>query len=297
MGWKLPDCIGSKVPRSSLAPLPVEEWSYSQQFEWAGTVTEMNDRKPNNVMLDDANISPGIALNWQPPQLWGEPLRKWASARAHVSAITSLALAEPTPRQPILLANEVAQGASYAMDRSPQKDCRACAAGCPGCCRVMVAVTVPEILAVVDYVRRECEAEVVDVIQQRATETAEQTEGMDRNQYAAQQLPCALLSSDDCCMTYPARPIRCRGWCSLSVERCHECFLAGSVDQTVPLDAHAYAVGQGAADGLSSGIAAAGLDDTFYELNSALARALDVPDAADQWIRGEPVFADCNRYG
>ena len=120
----------------------------------------MNDRQPNDSTPDDADIPPGIALNWQPPQLWGEPLRKWASARAHVAAITSLALAEPTPRLQILLANEVAQGASYAMDRSPQKDCRACTAGCPDCCHVMVAVTVPEALAVADCIQRECEAEV-----------------------------------------------------------------------------------------------------------------------------------------
>ncbi|MCH8922986.1 MAG: hypothetical protein IIA67_07545 [Planctomycetes bacterium] len=256
----------------------------------------MNDSQPLDAMPATADVSPGIALNWQPPQLWGEPLRKWASGKAHVAAITSLALAEPTPRLPILLAEEIAQGASYAMDRSPQKDCRECAAGCPGCCRVMVAVTVPEVLSAADYLRRNCQANLVGKIQQQATKTAAQTVDMNKNQYAEQQLPCAMLSADDCCMTYPARPIRCRGWCSLSVDRCNECFLTKAMDQTVPIDAHAYAVGQGAADGLSAGITSAGLDGTFYELNSALARALDVPDAAEQWLRGEPVFSDCNRY-
>jgi hypothetical protein len=57
--------------------------------------------------------------------------------------------------------------------------------------------------------------------------------------------------------------------------------------------AHAERVTDGVLVGLRDGLREAGLDDGLYEMHSALARALDVPDAAERWARGEKLFATC----
>ncbi len=87
----------------------------------------------------------------------------------------------------------------------------------------------------------------------------------------------------------------CRAWISLSREACHDCYFANHVCNTIPLDHHAYRVGQGVRSGLSSGLEAAGLDGNHYELNSVLGMVLDTPDAAKRWACGEDVFGDCRK--
>jgi hypothetical protein len=42
--------------------------------------------------------------------------------------------------------------------------------------------------------------------------------------------------------------------------------------------------------GVTRALKSAGLDANIYELNSALAAALETPDAAERWARGEQVF-------
>ena len=44
-------------------------------------------------------------------------------------------------------------------------------------------------------------------------------------------------------------------------------------------------------DGLRAGLAEAGLAHELLELAAALRVALSVPDAAERWLEGEPVFA------
>lgn len=56
-----------------------------------------------------------------------------------------------------------------------------------------------------------------------------------------------------------------------------------------------FTVGRGVQLGLQEGLQSAGLDAEVYEFNSALAKALETPDAADRWAKGENVFASCTR--
>ena len=41
---------------------------------------------------------------------------------------------------------------------------------------------------------------------------------------------------------------------------------------------------------MTRALKSAGLDANIYELNSAVATALEIPDAAERWARGEDVF-------
>ena len=132
-------------------------------------------------------------------------------------------------------------------------------------------------------------------IRDRASEISERTAEMDNLQYAQAMIRCPLLAEDDTCIVYNRRPIVCRAWCSLSVERCNACYLSGVPDDSIPLDSHAHAIGQEVRAGLANSLMSAGLDGAAYQLCSALVAALDNANAAEQWIKGKEVFAACER--
>jgi hypothetical protein len=71
------------------------------------------------------------------------------------------------------------------------------------------------------------------------------------------------------------------------------------IDSTLPASCEqsdvefSAAVGQGISEGLVEGLTAAGLDGQLYELNCALVGALDSPEAAGRWARGEVLLDSC----
>ena len=232
--------------------------------------------------------------NWQPQLLRGEQLRSWAHSTAEVTTTTKLFTARDK-----LTAADVASslhsGAQQAMDAGPNEGDRACHEGCPGCCHSLISVTPPEACNIAEYLREQMSAEEVDAIRQHATENAEKSQEMDNTEYAKSMLWCPLLDSHLKCSVYEVRPTCCRAWNSLSLSACHECYFSNHVEKTIPLDDHAYNVGQGVRTGFSAAIDGAGLDGKHYELNSALIKALDTPDAAERWARGEEVFENCHQ--
>lgn len=67
---------------------------------------------------------------------------------------------------------------------------------------------------------------------------------------------------------------------------------AGSPADAQDAKAHEQTVAQGIEMGMTRALKSAGLDSSLYEFNSALATALETPDAAERWARGERVFHD-----
>lgn len=244
--------------------------------------------------MDPEGLDSPRGDNWNPQLLRGDRLQQWAAATAEMTAAMMLA----GPRDETTascLAESICDGASRAMDGSPQKLCRECQPGCPGCCHVMIGVTPPEVIAISDYIHRELPDREAEV-RSRAGRNSDATATLDHHQYADAKVPCPLLDDAGNCSAYPRRPLRCRAWCSLSVDRCRECYAGSLVHDRLPIDAHAYTVGAGAVQGLSAGIQASGLDGEVYELNSALAAALDQPHVAADWAAGRDVFSSCKRY-
>jgi hypothetical protein len=54
----------------------------------------------------------------------------------------------------------------------------------------------------------------------------------------------------------------------------------------------AASIGRAVQIGLSQTLEDAGLDSKLYELSGALLTALDTPNAAKRWARGEQIFAE-----
>jgi hypothetical protein len=48
-------------------------------------------------------------------------------------------------------------------------------------------------------------------------------------------------------------------------------------------------------DGIIAGLNALGLDAQWYELASAVLRALEATDGPERWARGEGVFEGCDQ--
>jgi len=176
------------------------------------------------------------------------------------------------------------------IEQSPERDQRACRAGCAFCCYLpMVLVTAAEAVYLADWLQTHCSAEELAAVQRRLAERLQQQTTTASSSSTQVRLPCALLQ-DNHCLAYPARPLKCRGWNSVRLEACEQGYGHSQSSQPVPVDAYAFAMGNAVLNGLSESATQTGLDGTTHDLTSALARALEIPDAIQRWRKGERLF-------
>ncbi|HZL89596.1 MAG TPA: hypothetical protein VFB96_14625, partial [Pirellulaceae bacterium] len=192
---------------------------------------------------------------------------------------------------PLDLAHDVEDFTSEVVEESLRAELAAHGNRCQQRSRELIGVTVPETLAIVDDLKRILSPSEQRKILKRAKSNEQRLAGAAVRQEATVELPtCPLLAASGCCLTDDSRPIQCRCGCSLCA------VTAGATEEDADRPegaAFAADVGAGVAEGLSDGLASAGWDGRRYELNSALARALELPDAAARWSRGESVFETC----
>jgi Fe-S-cluster containining protein len=181
-------------------------------------------------------------------------------------------------------------------EQHPPKPPLACRAGCAWCCHKLVGTVAPEVLRIANFVRETFSAEDVATLTDRAAGLDEQRRSLTHDPWAAERLPCALLLEDGRCSVYPVRPLTCRGYNSTDVRRCEES-ATSRAHVTVPKDQVQLRLGTFVLDGLCAGVAEAGLAGDRLELTAALRVALTVPDTAERWLRGEPVFASARLPG
>ena len=115
---------------------------------------------------------------------------------------------------------------------------------------------------------------------------AERVKDLDAAHYAAAGVTCPLRCPDGKCAAAGVHPVVC---CGRGTQT------PGKNGDSLPVLAEEFGatLGCGMVQGVSQALAEAGLDGHVYELNSALAAALETPDAADRWAKNEPVFAGC----
>lgn len=154
-------------------------------------------------------------------------------------------------------------------------------------CSSMIAVTAPEVIEIVSSLRRNQPAGEVERIRNLAAQNARRAEALDSSAYSQAQIRCPLLcAGGDCCVS-EVKPIHCWGRCA---DGSRDCGTHRSVVND--LQENIQSVGAG----MSQGLQKAGLDGNLYELNSALATAMDTPDLASRWGRGDNIFADCRQF-
>lgn len=232
-------------------------------------------------------------LTWPSPFLRGAELRNWAATTVEELTLTRLN-GKRTGMRAVQLAAEVEEGAMQAMLPLAQQAERECIVACPETGQGPLGVTALEVLAIADHLRTNRSPAEQKRIHDRAVESsikiASRT-GDDRN---LPPLPCPLQGRDGVCWVYAARPLLCRplhaksiakGMGNRSVEP------AGSQTQAPGVDGREQTIAEGFEIGLTRALKSAGLDANIYELSSALAVALETPDAAQRWANGEKVFA------
>lgn len=221
------------------------------------------------------------------PPAAGEELAAYA---AEYHEATTVLQAEKDPETVTALIDDAHAWADRMIDRSPERDRRACRAGCAFCCYLpVVLVTAAEAVRLADWLRAHCSPEELAALRQRLADRNRRNVSSASTSPSQTPLPCALLQ-DDRCMAYPVRPLKCRGWTSLRREDCEQAYGPGQSPSQVPVDAYAFVMGNAVLNGLSDSVTHGGLDGTSYDLTSALARALEVPDVMRRWRNGEQLF-------
>jgi Fe-S-cluster containining protein len=164
----------------------------------------------------------------------------------------------------------------------------ACKEGCDWCCHLMVGAGVPEVVRVVEYLRRTLSADEFGALRERVLRLDARRQEL-KATAGDPHLPCALLVNHRC-TAYPVRPLMCGGFNSSDAAEC-ERFLRSSGRTPLPLYAPQLRLAAFVLDGMIAGLSESGLTGERVELTAALRIALEVPDAVERFLVGEPAFA------
>ena len=183
------------------------------------------------------------------------------------------------------LVKGVHRGLSAAIDALPSKVQHACAPGCFFCCYLPVDVLAPEAFRIAAHLKRTRSPGELAAVASRLGAHGQHDFGT---------RPCVFLDHGRCSI-YEVRPMVCRGYNSLSKERCEAFYNDASVDLKGTKDHQAGSLAEAMEEGVIAGLNALGLDAQWYELPSAVLRALETPAGASRWARGEAVFDGCDQ--
>jgi hypothetical protein len=198
-------------------------------------------------------------------------------------------------RAPLQVIEVAARGAAIAADAVQQAEQiapppqLACQEGCDWCCYLTVGTTVPEVVRIVEYLRQSLSADELHAFRERMARLEELRRELRPAKRGDPRLPCPLLVNHRCTV-YPVRPLTCWGCNSTDAGQC-EAFLKSPGKTTLPDYPPRHRIAAFVLDGMRAGLSESGLKDDLLELRAALRIALDVPDALERWLAGEPVFA------
>ena len=241
---------------------------------------------PKSVLGEPARA----VVNWLPPFLGGAALRDWEARNAEQVAQERLA-GQRTGKTAGLLAKEMEEAAMQAMLPLLEGTDLDRIVACPEAGQGLIGVTAPEALAIAAHIRKHKSRAEQERIYELAVVNAKRIAS--RAPGDPTPPPCALQGADHVCCTFALRPLRCRPLHARSIA---ETFSQRKATTPQPQPGapeaprHEEIVAQGIEDGMKRALKSAGLDAKMYELNSALATALGIPDAAERWARGEDVF-------
>jgi Fe-S-cluster containining protein len=178
------------------------------------------------------------------------------------------------------LVGQVHDDMTAAIEALPSKTQHACAAGCDFCCYLPVDVLTPEAFRIAAFLKRTHSPATLATLVCRLAAEGQHDFGL---------RPCVFLANRRCSI-YEVRPMVCRGYNSLSKERCEAYHHDASVDLRGSKDRLAGRLAEAMEDGVIAGLEALGLDAQWYELPSAVLRALEMTDGAARWASGETVL-------
>lgn len=166
-----------------------------------------------------------------------------------------------------------------------------CGPGCAHCCRLRVEVHAYEALAIAAFLRQQRTPEQLASLTDALRDRARQVRKYTPDEHVKAGLKCLFLDEQDRCTIHQRRPVLCVGLTSRSRADCKAAFLDHSDTTRVAVHLPVMACAQGAASGAAGAMRELGLESGYHELNAAVLTALEHPEAAQRWLRGENVFA------
>jgi hypothetical protein len=173
----------------------------------------------------------------------------------------------------------------------------ACQKNCPSCCALRVTATAPEIFLLARYVRlvNATPNGAAINLPKRIAQANRASRGLDERQRMALRRPCPLILRG-VCIIHPVRPLACRGHASFDRKACAQ--VASGRNVEVPVSEPHLNLRGLVQNALQSALRAAGLAWGLYEMNHALALAIDRPDRDAAWAKGGdslgPVIEDAD---
>jgi Fe-S-cluster containining protein len=174
------------------------------------------------------------------------------------------------------------------MAHTPPDERPACRAGCVFCCAIPVEIRAPEAIYIALRLREERSSAEIDALLEKLRRRVAERRGWLSDERWARRQMCVFLQNNGRCGIYAFRPLNCRGWTSTSRDDC-------ASESPVTPHALVHLAAQAAGHGLTRVAAALTLEATSYELEAAILRALETPDAAERWARGERIFTGCDQ--
>ncbi len=166
----------------------------------------------------------------------------------------------------------------------------ACRAGCAWCCRTTVVATSPlEILRIAAYLRAHLGLEELTTLRKRLAQREQRITSLPEERQDRARLACALLVKERCSI-YDVRPLACRGFISSDAAACEASYRAGWT-RPIPNGPRHLGIAIGVRDGVRRGLESTGHPARNVDLTRALGIALDLSDADERWLAGEPIFA------
>jgi Fe-S-cluster containining protein len=174
------------------------------------------------------------------------------------------------------------------MAHTPADERPACRVGCVFCCAIPVEIRAPEAIYIALRLREERSSAELDALLEKLRRRVAERRGWLCDERWARRQMCVFLQNNWRCGIYAFRPLNCRGWTSTSRDDC-------ASESPVTPHAFVHLATQAAGHGLTRVAAALQLEATSYELEAAILRALETPDAAERWARGERIFTGCDQ--
>jgi len=170
----------------------------------------------------------------------------------------------------------------------------ACAAGCPHCCVLNVAILLPEGVIIADWLRQRLPSSALGALRGRLADHCRRVRWMEDEERITKQVACPLLDADGNCTIHPVRPLLCRAVTSLDRSSCWEAFdpVVTDEERLVNADLLRRSVFDEAFMALARAIRHHGLDDRSIELGSGLLAFLEYPELRERLLSGERLPAE-----
>lgn len=167
----------------------------------------------------------------------------------------------------------------------------ACGPGCAACCTVNVTVLIPEAIAIAAYLEEVCGSAELQLVKIRTTEAASRVRWMDDDERIRAGIPCPFLDGREWCAIHPVRPLTCRALSSTDPEQCRRTLASHGwgEEETIVSNIFQKFLMEETFRALSAAMEKSGLDITGRELSRSVARCLQEPGLADDFLAGTRV--------